>query len=103
MIRALSALCLTGLLPAFLVACGPVPLADAERECISSAQMTQHPRGSVGIGYGSGGRGAAYLDLGISSNYILGRDPDQVYASCVHRRSGQMPSRPFTSLPESRL
>lgn len=98
MMRALSALCL----PGFLAACGPVPRADAERDCISTARMAQHPRGEVGIGYGSGGRGRAYLDLGVSSNYVLGRDPDQVYASCVYQRSGQMPSRPFTSLPESR-
>lgn len=85
-----------------LAACGPVSRADAERDCIGTARLTQHPRGEVGIGYGSGGRGRAYLDLGVSSNYIMGRDPDQVYASCVYQRSGQMPSRPFTALPESR-
>lgn len=86
-----------------LPACGPMDLGQAERACLPDAQMAQHPRGSVGFGIGSGGQTGASFEIGISSNYILGRDPDQVFASCVQARAGQPPSRPFHSFPESRM
>ena len=45
--RAILALCLT--LP--LLACGPVSLAQAERECLHQARLAQQPRGSVAVSY----------------------------------------------------
>lgn len=65
--------------------------------------MAQHPRGTAAFGIASGGRTGASLEMGISSDYLLGRDPDEVFASCVQARAGQSPSRPFHSLPESRM
>ncbi len=85
-----------------LAACGPMALPDAERACIKDAQLAQHPRGSVGFGMGSNGRAAANFEIGISSDYLLRRDPDQVFAACVQNRAGQQPSRPFSTMPESR-
>lgn len=102
MIRAVAAFCaltLSTLLPA----CAPIPLADAERMCISDARLAQHPRGTVAFGVGSGGYAGAGVGLEISSDYLLGHDPDQVYAACVRNRAGQLPSQPFSSLPESRM
>jgi hypothetical protein len=77
-------------------------LEQAERICIQDARLAQRPRGTVGFGVASDGRTAANLQIGISSDYLTGRDPDAVYASCVYQRSGQSPSRPFSTLPESR-
>ncbi|MGV8987893.1 MAG: hypothetical protein ACOH2H_16595 [Cypionkella sp.] len=98
MIRPAPTLCAL----AFLSACGPMSLPDAERACLSDARLAQHPRGWVAVGVGSGGRTGAGFSMDISSDYLLGRDPDAVYATCVQQRAGQPPSRPFTSLPESR-
>lgn len=86
-----------------LSACGKMELDRAERLCASDAQLAQHPRGLVGFGLGSGGRAAAKLELNVSSDYILQRDPDQVYASCVQSRAGQPPTRPFSATPYSRM
>lgn len=88
---------------AALASCGPVPVAVAERQCIESAQLAQRPRGSVGITADSNGNVGTSISIGISSDYLERRDPDQVYANCVQGRSGQMPTRPFSTLPESRL
>ena len=88
---------------ALLSACGPMALDQAEHLCVSDAQLAQHPRGQVGIGLGSGGQAAASLELNLSSDYLLHRDPDQVYAACVQSRAGQPPARPFSSMPESRM
>ncbi len=86
-----------------LGACGPIPLPEAERACINDAQLAQRPRGSIAFGIGSGGYSGAAVELGVSSDYLLHRDPDQVYAACVQRRSGQAPTRPYSTLPESRM
>lgn len=87
---------------AALASCGPVPLETAERMCIPDAQLAQHPRGFAGFGLGSGGQRGGRVSIDISSDYLLHRDPDAVYAACVQRRAGQAPSRPFSSLPYSR-
>ena len=85
-----------------LAACGPVPVADAERLCLDQARLAQRPRGAVELGYGSGGQVRAALDLQISSDYLVGRDPATVFNACVQRRSGQFPERALTDMPEWR-
>lgn len=94
---------LSGLALVLLSACGPMDLDMAENSCIERAQLAQRPRGQITAGFGSGGRSSASFDLGISSDYLMHRDPDQVFADCVQQRAGQAPSRPFSSRPESRM
>ena len=93
-------LALLALLP--LIACGPVSREQAERDCLHTARLAQQPRGSVGIGVDSNGNVSPQFDVTVSSDYLSGRDPSQVYDSCVMRKSGQMPSRSFSSIPASR-
>ena len=82
-----------------LVACGPVSLPQAERECLSQARLAQQPRGSIGLGIGSDGKARVVGGVTITSDYLQGSDPSQVYDNCVVRRSGQFPSRPFSAIP----
>jgi hypothetical protein len=86
-----------------LSACGPVPVDVAMQQCVEPAQLAQRPRGSVGIAADNHGNVGTSISIGISTDYIQGRDPDQVFANCVRQRSGQEPIFPFHSLPESRL
>lgn len=86
-----------------VTACGPVPLPLAEQQCIEPAQLAQRPRGSVGIVADNHGNVGASLSIGISSDYVQGRDPDQVYANCVFSKSGMAPSRPFSARPEAHM
>ena len=87
-----------GLGLAALAACGPVPLAQAERDCLEDARLAERPRGTLELGLGSGGRRHAGLELDISADYLVGRDPEKVWQSCVYNRSGQVPTRPYTAL-----
>ncbi|MDZ4136319.1 MAG: hypothetical protein U1D06_12120 [Paracoccaceae bacterium] len=80
-----------------LAACGPVPLYMAEDQCFEQARLAQQPRGEIALGIGSDGSSRARVKLGISSDYIMGRDPSAVYDSCVYQKSGQPPSRPLYS------
>jgi hypothetical protein len=86
-----------GVLPALLAmaACGPVTLAQAERQCLARAYDASGPHGSVGVGVGDDGKAKAKVSLGISSDYLMGRDPSAVYDQCVFQKSGQMPSQPL--------
>ncbi|MFD1797486.1 hypothetical protein FQV27_11990 [Paracoccus aurantiacus] len=85
--------------PVALAACGPIPVEQAERICMDDAYHAVAPRGTVGVGVGSGGRAYGSVELSVTSDYVMGRDPAQVYAQCVQRRSGQPPSQPLYSQP----
>ena len=87
---------------AALVACGPIPVDRAERQCFDRARLAQQPRGNVSLGLGSGGRTAVGGEVTITSDYIMGRDPSAVYDLCVQQKSGQPPTRPLYSFPEWR-
>lgn len=90
------------LLPLALLACGPIPVERAERQCLERARLAQQPRGEVNLGVGSGGRTSAGIELTVTSDYIMGRDPSAVYDLCVQQKSGQPPTRPLYSFPEWR-
>ena len=94
---------LSGLIGATLAACGPIPVDVAMRQCVEPARLAQQPRGSVGITADSNGNIGTSVTIGISADYLQGRDPDQVFAACVRNRAGQDPLYPFSSMPESRL
>ena len=77
-----------------LAACAPLPLADAERECLRDARLAERPGGEIGIFAGNGGVQTT-VGVEISTDYLRGKDPEDVYQSCVLRRSGEMPRRPY--------
>ena len=81
-----------------LTACAPIPVERAETMCLNDARLATGPRGTLGLGVGTDGP-RAVLDVTVSSDYLAGRDPAQVFAACVLRRSGQMPTRPLYDQP----
>ncbi len=83
-----------------LAACGPVTVQQAERQCFERARLTAGPRGEVGVGVDSNGRVGTNIEVTVSSDYLAGRDPSDVFNSCVYQKSGQPPSRPLYSFPE---
>jgi hypothetical protein len=95
--RAWAALALV--LPLALVACAPIPVDRAEDACFEDARLAAAPRGFVGLGAGSEGV-SGKLSVTVTSDYLQGRDPAQVYESCVFRKSGQMPRRPLYDRPD---
>jgi hypothetical protein len=90
------------LLLAVLAACGPMTLAEAERQCFERARLAKQPRGEVSVGAGTGGRTSAGFELNVSSDFILGKDPAAVYESCVMQKAGEPPSRPLYMRPDWR-
>ncbi|WP_313135328.1 hypothetical protein [Paracoccus jeotgali] len=98
MIRRAAIWCVLLAAPLALAGCAPMPLADAERVCLEDARAATGPQGKVGIGVASGRGGVrpfSRVEVSVSSDYIMGRDPAQAYDACVQRRAGQPPSRPL--------
>lgn len=90
------------LLAGGLAACGPVPVAQAERNCLDDARSADRPRAEVGLGLGTDGDRVVAMtgiSMTVSSDYVTGRDPSDVFNRCVMRQSGQFPSRPLADQP----
>lgn len=100
--RAHSALAGLLLLGSGVAACGPVPVAQAERICLEDARAATRPESRVGLGIGTDGHDVAVLagiSMTVSADYGAGRDPAVVFHDCVVRRSGQVPTRPLYQQP----
>lgn len=86
-----------------MAACGPIPVERAERACLRDAELAVRPRTSVAVGIGAGPdggtRGFGNVSLEMSGDYLMGRDPAQVFDRCVQRRAGQPPRRPLAQQP----
>ena len=78
-----------------LVACGPMSPDRAADLCEDRARAATGPTGMVGIGIGSDGKTKTKASIGISSDYLQGRDPYVVYDQCVRQKTGQGPIRPL--------
>jgi hypothetical protein len=83
----------------FMAACGPITVAEAERQCLERARLAKGPTGEVVIGVGSGGATAAGIEVEVGSDFILGRDPSAVFENCVMQKTGELPSRPLIQQP----
>ncbi len=77
-----------------LAACGPVSPERAAKICEDRARAALGPTGNVGIGIGNNGAGAR-VEIGVTSDFIRGRDPQIVYDECVRQKTGQGPIRPL--------
>lgn len=88
------------ILPLVLLSCGPIPVQQAERQCLERARLAQQPRGEIGFGVASGGRAVGNVEINVSSDFLLGRDPSAVFQTCVYQKSGQAPTRSLMSFPE---
>ncbi|MFT6530781.1 MAG: hypothetical protein ACJASC_000300 [Limimaricola cinnabarinus] len=83
-------------LPLMAGACTQTPLSplDAARVCEQRARAAQGPTGNVSIGASSRSGLSSGISIGVTDDYLRGRDPFEVYENCVVARSGQMPVRP---------
>lgn len=97
-----AALILALPLLAGLSGCGPVSVQQAEASCMRDAELAARPRGSVAMGVAGGGgsrHAGGRVELELSSDYLMGRDPSAVFDRCVQNRSGQLPTRSLSQQP----
>lgn len=78
-----------------LSACVPITPERAAAECQERAQAATGPTGSFGIGINSERGTVINGEITITSDFITGRDPYELYDSCVREKTGQGPIRPL--------
>lgn len=78
-----------------LAACGPMSPERAAEYCEDRARAATGPTGHVGISISNTGTTRTSASVGVTSDYLLGKDPYRVYEDCVRRKSGQGPIRPL--------
>lgn len=90
-------LCLVAVvLPLVLSACDrTVSPGRAYEQCSERARLAERPRGSVGLGVGSGGNALGSLEMTVTSDFLRGRDPYVVYDQCFRRLTGAGPTQPL--------
>lgn len=66
----------------------------AAQVCEERARAAQGPTGSISVGLNSDDGPVAGASIGVTSDFLQGRDPLAVYEECVYQRSGQAPIRP---------
>lgn len=84
------------LLPLALAACETPPM-DPERAaqlCEERARAAQGPTGSVTLGTSSRSGGFISGEIGVTGDFLAGRDPYDIYEECVRARTGLDPIRP---------
>lgn len=69
----------------------PARVAD---QCEQRARDAQAPTGALTLGTNSRSGGFVEGSVGLTSDFLRGRDPVQVYEECVFSRTGEMPIRP---------
>lgn len=91
MIRALTICAALG-----LAACSKTPPTreEAANRCEERARAAQGPQ--VGVTVGANSRTGAFggASIGVTSDFLRGRDPLEVYESCVIELTGELPIRP---------
>ncbi|MBD3763845.1 MAG: hypothetical protein IE927_03680 [Rhodobacterales bacterium] len=80
-----------------LVACGPVSVEMAEAQCLDRARLAEGPQVDVTLSVGSGGTRTG-LAVGVSTDYLAGRDPAAVYDRCIWQLTGQPPRLPCAAM-----
>lgn len=78
-----------------LAGCGPASPDRAYATCSERARAALGPTGTFSIGTGSGGTRTG-ASISISTDYLAGRDPEEVYQSCYTQMTGTAPTRPLS-------
>ncbi len=77
-----------------LAACGAggyMSLEAAESKCADRARASMGPTGSVSVGLNSKTGVSTGARIGVSSDFLMGKDPQEVYFSCMQQLTGQPP------------
>ena len=91
MIRAIGIVLIATL--AGCAATPPTPEEAAQR-CEERARAAQAPTGGVSVGVNSNSGVSTGINIGLSGDLLRGRDPQEVYESCVIDLTGETPIRP---------
>ncbi len=77
-----------------LAGCTPPTPEQAADRCEERARAAQAPDVGLTVGASTDGGPFASASIGVSADLLRGRDPLEVYETCVINLTGQPPIRP---------
>ncbi|MFT6536052.1 MAG: hypothetical protein ACJAQU_000952 [Loktanella salsilacus] len=84
---------------AVLAACTPPTpptLQQVEAKCSQEARAAAGPTGQVTVGASSSNGLRSGISIGVTDDFLRGREPAVVYAECYTRLSGAAPLTPYS-------
>lgn len=81
-----------------LTACAdpkPISVERAMAQCTERAREATKPQVTVGVGVGTGGKVSGGIGIELSSDYLKGTPPEEIYETCVVAKSGEKPTEPL--------
>ena len=87
-------------LPLIVAACAPISPERAAERCEERARAAQGPQGNVTLGVNSNSGPFITGEIGISGDFVAGRDPQSIYRYCVLNLTGAAPIRPPNLRPD---
>ena len=84
---------------AVLAGCAPAapPTArQVEAACVREARGAAAPTGQVAVGLSNNRGLQSGISIGVTDDFLRGRDPAAVYAECYQRNLGVLPQTPYT-------
>ncbi|MFZ3583561.1 hypothetical protein ACOI1H_15500 [Loktanella sp. DJP18] len=82
-----------------LGACTPPPPPTPQQvaaRCDEEARRAAGPTGQVAVGVSSGRGVQTGISIGVTDDYLRGRDPSTVHAECYVRLTGAAPMIPYS-------
>lgn len=73
----------------------PISVERAMALCTERAREATKPGVTVGVGVGTGGKVSGGIGIELSSDYLKGTPPEDVYETCVVAKSGEKPTEPL--------
>ena len=80
----------------------PVSVQRAMAQCMEPTRKASGPTGTFGIGADSGKGLSTTFSIELSTDYLAGRNPDEVFDECVVSRSGSAPDRSYSEIVGNR-
>ncbi|MDE0968968.1 MAG: hypothetical protein OSA51_06130 [Octadecabacter sp.] len=79
-----------------LTACTPMLVSpeNVEEFCEEKARSARSPTGQASVGTNSRTGGFSRVEIGVSSDFIAGHDPVEVYEQCFFDLTGAFPTLP---------
>jgi len=75
----------------------PPTVEEAMVDCVDRALSAQGPQAGARIGVNSKTGPSAGFSLGLTSDFLAGRTPDETFELCVRQKTGQGPTRQLSA------
>lgn len=75
----------------------PPTVEEAMVDCVDRALDARGPQAGARVGVNSVTGPSLGLSIGVSSDFLAGRTPEETFSLCVQQKTGQSPTKPLSA------